>query len=153
MYNTDGLLGKDIAILQYPKDKFGYSYGKIVELDELAKNEFSHSAETSKGSSGSPIFLKDTTIVIGVHKQKDIGGGDNSCGYGEFISPIFRYLKGESITIGQGVELNQMTIIHRIDFGDDGIYLFGEKFVENNKNNCYLLIDGKEKLIMWLFGT
>jgi len=37
-----------------------------------------------------------------------------------------------------------MNIIYKINFWDDSINLFGKKFVNNNINNCYLLINNKE---------
>ena len=40
--------------------------------------------------------------------------------------------------------LNQMTIIYGIKSYNDSIMIFGEEFVKNNKNNCYLLIDGQK---------
>ena len=40
--------------------------------------------------------------------------------------------------------INQMTLIYNVKHNMDKIRLFGEKFVKNNKNNCYLLIDGKQ---------
>ena len=36
-----------------------------------------------------------------------------------------------------------MTLIYEIN--EDPIRIFGEDFVERNKNNCYLLINGKER--------
>ena len=40
-------------------------------------------------------------------------------------------------------QLNKMTLIYEIK--EDPIGIFGEKFVEKNKNNCCLLINGKER--------
>ena len=40
---------------------------------------------------------------------------------------------------------NQMTIIYNIGFLDDKIELFGTEFVENNRNNCFIIIDGKQQ--------
>ena len=39
---------------------------------------------------------------------------------------------------------NQLTIIYNIDKNNDSIKLFGKYFVEDNKDNCYLLIDGNQ---------
>ena len=41
-------------------------------------------------------------------------------------------------------KLNEMTIIYNIDKKKNEIKLFNEKFVKNNKNNCYLLIDEQQ---------
>jgi len=40
--------------------------------------------------------------------------------------------------------LNKMTIIYDVDNNKDEIKIFGKNFVENNKNNCYLLINNKK---------
>ena len=37
-----------------------------------------------------------------------------------------------------------MTLIYKLGDFDSEIKLFGEKFVKKNKNNCVLIIDGKE---------
>ena len=42
---------------------------------------------------GSPIFLKDSIKIIGIHKS---GKPDNSENYGDFIGPIFQYFKNFS---------------------------------------------------------
>ena len=44
----------------------------------------------------------------------------------------------------ENVRLNQMTIIYRVDEYKDNIKLFGDKFVLNNKDHCYLLIEGQK---------
>ena len=42
-------------------------------------------------------------------------------------------------------KLNQMTIIYKIEKYMDSVKLFGDMFAQNNKNNCYLLINGKQQ--------
>ena len=37
-----------------------------------------------------------------------------------------------------------MTIIYKIDKNKEKLKIFGDNFVKNNKNNCYLLINGKK---------
>ena len=41
-------------------------------------------------------------------------------------------------------EINEMIIIYKIE-GQSRIKLFGENFIENNKNNCKIIIENKEK--------
>ena len=41
-------------------------------------------------------------------------------------------------------KLNQITIIYKIDEYTDIIRLFGDMFVQNNKDSCYLLIEGQQ---------
>ena len=174
--NFDALAGKDIAIIQYPKGELNYSYGKIKEITNNTKYEFAHSASTEEGSSGSPIFLKGATKVIGIHK-----GGNDLENFADFIWPIFNYFKNfsskkkeiniiknnniinnanlnknknernepkelEIIPNNQNNNnLNQMNIIYEIIKNIEGINIFGSKFVENNEDNCYLLIDNEQR--------
>ena len=72
------------------------------------------------------------------------------------IGPIFSYFRNlkEENSISSNIQsknninnsnkLNQMTIIVSIEKDQNIIHLFGKKFVENNENNCYLLIDGQK---------
>ena len=63
---------EDITIIQYPKGKMNYSNGQIMGLTRKTKYEFSYNDSTDEGSSGSPIILKDTKNVIGIHKEGNI---------------------------------------------------------------------------------
>ena len=87
--NFDDLKKQKIAILQYPGGKLAQAYGKIKDIFKR-KFQFAHTASTEKGSSGSPVFLKDTIEVIGIHKS---GVEDNSENYGNFIGPVFNFFK------------------------------------------------------------
>ena len=89
MNDFEQLSLKDIAIIQYPNGKLCMSFGKITNISNFT---FSHSTSTQDGSSGSPIFLKNTTKVIGIHKSYN-GNVDEPENYGNFIGPIFKYFK------------------------------------------------------------
>jgi len=113
MYNFNNLLNKEITIIQYPLGgNQSYSNGSIEKIDQY---EFTHSAPTLSGSSGSPVFVKDNIGVIGIHKARK---RDNSENYGDFIGPIFNYIKNE---------LKYKIIL------DDGDYYIGE--LKNNMKN------------------
>ena len=89
-YNN--LENKSIYIPQFPEgNKLSNSRGEISGID---KYEIIHNASTTQGSSGSPIFLKDTTKVIGIHKQ---GSKDKNENYGNFIYPIMNILKNNIV--------------------------------------------------------
>ena len=91
-YNYNELKNKNIYIVQFPLGKsMHYSNGEIINID---KYEFSHKASTEPGSSGSPVFLEQTTKVIGIHKASDNYKKEN---YGDFIFPIINKLNNMSI--------------------------------------------------------
>ena len=50
---------------------------------------------------------------------------------------------GNKIKVLVELILNKMTILYKIDKDKEKIKLFGDNFVNNNKNNCCLLIEGK----------
>ena len=62
--NADILINKEITILQYPDGNSYRAFGTIISKKK--NNEFAHSASTLPGSSGSPIFLRNSTKVIGI---------------------------------------------------------------------------------------
>ena len=83
--NIDNIdyINKDIYIVQFPEgNNLSYSEGKIKDINN---NELIHDADTKAGSSGSPILLKNTTEVIGIHKQ---GNEDRKENYGTLIKSI-----------------------------------------------------------------
>ena len=86
--NIDNInyINKDIYIVQFPGGKISYSEGKIKDIKYF---EITHSASTKKGSSGSPIILKNTTEVIGIHKQGNKRREEN---YGTSIDSIINFL-------------------------------------------------------------
>ena len=90
MNNLEKLKGKIISIIQYPKNQLNLSFGKIIDIKN---NELIHSASTNFGSSGSPIVLKDSIEVIGIHKS---GNSIKKENYGDFIGPIFKYFQNLS---------------------------------------------------------
>ena len=87
MYNYHSLKNKEIIIFQYPYGQLSYSIGEIKDINQ---NEFAHSASTEKGSSGSPIFLKENLRIIGIHQGGTKIMQEN---FGYFIGPIFQFFK------------------------------------------------------------
>ena len=87
MYNTNELINKDITIIMYTSGRLNYANGKIKEIN---KNEIIHFAKTVKGSSGCPIFLKDSLKVIGINEY---GKKNNSENFGYLIGSLFNYFK------------------------------------------------------------
>ena len=147
--NVKELINKDITILplQYQLGLSGPLFGKINDFKNV---QLFHSINELKNSSGSPIFLKNNSEVIGINKCDY--KNDN---FGYFIGPIFNYFKNfpegklikEKSNNSSENKLNKMSLIYYINKNDEKICIFGEKFVKNNKNNCYLLIDGKQHVL------
>ena len=81
---------KEVYILQYAAGGELQCSAQIIKKINLYKNEFSHLSSTLKGSSGSPIILKGSTFVLGIHKQANKKETEN---YGNFIGPIIDSLK------------------------------------------------------------
>jgi len=84
-YDFNELINHEIAIIQFPSGKLSYSIGKISQINN---NEFTHSAVTELGSSGSPIFLKKNIKVIGIQKSFN---ADKTEYYGDFIGPLLSF--------------------------------------------------------------
>ncbi len=89
-----------------------HSSGNIIKIEDY---ELAHNAGTEPGSSGSPIFLIETTKVIGIHKSGDKYIKEN---YGNFIFPIIKILNN----IKSGDKLNNYNNYY---------------FDNNNYNNNY----------------
>jgi len=86
--NYNDIKNKKIYIVQFPFGKnMTYSKGKIININNY---EFTHNASTEFGSSGSPVFLEQSTKVIGIHKQTDINKSNN---FGDFIFPVVNELE------------------------------------------------------------
>ena len=86
--NEINYINLDIYIVQFPEGKYlSFSEGKIQNIDNF---EFMYNASTKPGSSGSPILLKNTTKVIGIHKM---GNKRNNNNYGTLIYPFMQSLQ------------------------------------------------------------
>ena len=117
---------KSIYVLHYPEKKL-ISYGVTGGIENNKK--IKHYSDTKSGSSGSPILSLDNLKVIGVHH-----------GYheGNHIFNIGTYIK---YVINEFENKYGIDIFYQTDY--DGIQnIFGEKFVENNKDKIDLIING-----------
>ena len=122
---------KSIYVLHYPKGKLNVSYGLINNI--IDNKKISHYCRTEEGSSGSPILSLETFKVIGIH----YGGDPNiKLNYGTFIKYAIDLFNNNYKNYK-----NEINIIYKTDKeGNENI--FGDKFVENNKNNIELIING-----------
>ena len=131
---------KSIYMLHYPKGKLSLSYGLTENLVEGKK--IKHIFNTEEGSLGSPILSLETYKIIGIH----YGGNDNT-NFGTFIKYAIEEFEKDTKQI-----LNEINLIYEIN---EKIKkncwknnIFGKTFVENNRNNIELIINGeKSKLV------
>ena len=124
---------ESIYIIHYPKEELSVSYGLINDIKDNKKLE--HYCNTEKGSSGGPILSLKTFKVIGMH----YGGSQTlKLNYGTYIKyGIDEFNKYNN------KNKNEINIIYKAN--KEGVEnIFGKKFVENNKNNIELKINGNK---------
>ena len=110
------LINKEIYIPQYAEGKeLKKAEGKIKYIDNY---EFSHLASTVYGASGSPIFLENDTLVIGIHKE---GSNIKLENYGDFIYPAINIIKEDIIK-----KRNKGKYMDGKYIWEDGKYYIGE---------------------------
>ena len=125
-YNMD-YVNKDIYIVQFPEGKYlSYSIGKITDIYDY---ELVHDASTKPGSSGSPIVLKGSTEVLGIHKQ---GNKDKKLNYGTFIHSFIKELNNNNIKSINSIPNNKKVY-------ENGDYYIGEMLnnVPNGKGKKF----------------
>jgi len=161
--NKNNLINKEIFILQYPNgDKLSQAHGKILDIKD---NIIKHSAATLIGSSGSPLIKRyNVNLVIGIHY-----GGDNkkylrnnefmynnnyATPFDIIIKDIEYKLSTDKINIIKNNNIieyrNIINIIYykKNNNNYNSNNIFGGKFVENNKNNIKLIINGNQSKLI-----
>ena len=102
IFYKNQLNGKQIYIPQYPSSgRLKNARGIIKSINE---DILIHLVSTEYGSSGSPIFLKNSLKVIGIHKARSEEKEEN---YGNLISPIFKIIKDELFLINNVIDKNK----------------------------------------------
>ena len=92
IHNID-YINQKIYIPQYPEgNKLSVSEGKIIKIND--SNELVYDASTEDGSSGSPILLKNTTEVIGIHKEGNTHTRKEN--YGTLINSIIEFIQSKN---------------------------------------------------------
>ena len=133
-------LGRNIFIPQFPGGQnLQGSEGYIKKINKCTY-DFIHLASTDMGSSGSPIFLKNSSQVIGIHKG---GCQDRDENLGKFIGPIIDSLEKdfdyvEEKMYGQGMYKGEINYNLREGYGkfnDNGIFYIGQWY--NDKRQGY----------------
>ena len=152
--NYKSLINNEIYIVQFPKGKFSHSKGKITDIFGY---ELNHKACTDYGSSGSPIFLIQSTQVIGIHKA---GSEERKENYGDFIFPIINRIKKikfkdekdkDARRIG-GKKINEVKIIVKNYVSHLALFnLFGQDFINLNSDKLEVVLNGKSGLYLKKF--
>ena len=135
--NDKNFINENIIIVQFPlAGKLSKSEGKIIRIENY---ELIHNADTKKGSSGSPIFSKGTTEVIGIHKSvlktKEKKGI-------KFYS-IFQLINSEK---KEETFKNETTDIDTNDYKEREAYYFGD-ILDNKMNGEGILFDMNGNII------
>ena len=151
--NKIKLIDKEIFILQYLFSQLCHDSGRILNIKD---DIICHNVNTDSGSSGSPLIKRyNNNLVIGIHYgvQKDEISNDKclynlAIPFDIIIKDIKYQLNKNNNKINHIEYINKINLIYEKidkyeDYEDPNI-IFGSKFVENNKNNIKLIINGKE---------
>ena len=126
-FGYEKFINKMTDIPQYPElQDLSHSEGPIISISNF---EFSHKSSTKSGSSGSPIFLVNSTKVIGIHFASS---EDKEINFGNFIWPISESLKLD-LEYGEKKYNNDK---YQGDLKNGKPEGFGRYTWENNK--CYI---------------
>ena len=135
--NASQLKNYQIFIPQYPLGQgLTYAYGTIKEING---NDITHLANTLKGSSGSPIFLKNSTKVIGIHEGSSRVEDAN---VGVLLYPVLNILKND---INLKERLKKIEMENKTNFGKiTKDPLEDKKNLDiNTSTNRFIVGDGK----------
>ena len=149
---------ESIYLLNYMNGKnVLVSYGLIIEIN--GDKGIMHKCNTDNGSSGSPILSLKNNKLIGVHYgsldkfQYNLGTliiyaiiEFNKIEYK--INEITNEKANSKFNETLNTYGNEISIIYKINNNDKKIKLFGKEFIENNRNNCKIIIDNKEQEII-----
>ena len=117
----DNLINSKIFITNFNNE------GELINKEGIIKNinnyEFTFLVNKSIGSSGCPIFLENTSEVIGIYKERKY---DNSENYADFIYPAINIIR-EDKRINKGKYISGKYLY------EDGKYYEGE--LKNNIPN------------------
>ena len=148
-------LSEDIYILHHPKGgEIECLRGKIISIDD---NTFLYDSFISEECSGSDIILSNSFKIIGIQCKKNV---DNiNCGV--FIGKLNIKLNDQNISIipdkkeeqlisfndldsVPSIEIFQLITLRYKNSNLNLIRIFGNNFVQNNKDNCKIVVEDKE---------
>ena len=167
MYDYDNFVFNEsqnysIYLLHYPETKtLKHSTGVIKQL-LMDKYNMRHTCSSEHGSSGGPLLNLATYKVLGIHKgykknQHFNLGTFLKTPFDEFIKlhknnkfintmTMEEYIKSKSElnnnNINNNIYSDIITIKYLINREEKTLNLFGKSFVETNKMNCQMIING-----------
>jgi len=158
--NTDdynNFIEKEIQIIQFPEGKrLSLSEAKITGKHKTSDYMFFHEASTKKGSSGSPIVLKNDDRVLGIHKGA-IEGKEKNIGIfiGDIIESLKEYKKeGKGKDYYEDGKIKYEGNFEDDEYNDDKGKFYDEngnkyegKFTKGKKNGEFSVYDKDGKLI------
>ena len=155
--DCDDFIEKEIQIIQFPEGKrLSLSEAKITGKHKTSDYMFFHEASTKKGSSGSPIVLKNDDRVLGIHKGAIEGKKKN---IGIFIRDIIESLKeykkgGKGKDYYEDGKIKYEGNFEDDEYNDDKGKFYDEngnkyegKFTKGKKNGEFSVYDKDGKLI------
>ena len=149
---------KPVYILHYPNGENIHFNNGTIKYIEDNNCTFIHLCNTEHGSSGSPIFNSFNHKVVGIHKGSHIKFNYN---LGTLIKEPIKEFQEKHFHLEEN-DKNEITLTYYIDNenindnNDNYLFeilteetlspfkIFGEKFVNNNKNICKIIIEGEE---------
>ena len=144
--NKNILKKQEIFVLQYPKGgELSFDHGIIIDIGD---NQIKHSVSTLEGSSGSPIIKRyNNTLVLGIHFG---GENDGRCNYATPFDIIIKDIKNKLLSDSKIKEYrkNINLIYCKISNDSNPNNIFGKEFVEINKDNIRLIINGKQSKLV-----
>ena len=126
-----------IYVIYYPgKFRAEFSFGIIKDISEFDYN-IQHLCSTKAGGSGCPIINSSNNRVIGIHKGASKKFNFN---LGTFLKEPIKKFYSNNNTENKNF-IDEIVITYKIEKKEEisNCKLFGEKFVENNKNNCLII--------------
>ena len=127
-YINNTYKNQTVFMLQYPNEQSEVSYGLISDI--IDNKVIKHYCYSEEGSSGSPILSLNTFKVIGIHYSQK----NKSFNSGLFIKYIIDEFNRYK---------NEINILYKTD-KESEVNIFGKQFVQNNKNNIELVINGNK---------
>ena len=145
---------KSVYIIHYPNEKSLHVSYSI--LNNMMDNDIFYYFNTDDDLSGSPIFSLDSFKIIGIHNDSS---KNNNFSKGTFIKCIIDEIQKDNKTENKNdnnninlnnkiddkkIIYNEISLIYKVKEKNNKIKLFGHEFVNNNKDNCIIIIDKEE---------